>query len=1297
MNRFRTKKRAKDSVEGVGRSLSGPDGSSSRSFSSKSIRRGKKAQAESKPEVDLSTALPSSDNFRTSLLMPNLSARFSMLREQDDPTSKLGKANDDSVLFPKRASRLNVFSHPGLSDIAESAPLDSIPRPFASERVDSYYSSDGYGTDDDTSLSGSVMGRPKHREGNNLFGGRQKIYKIPVGSSALAKNVGSASVDVEQGSGRRMVGRALYGDDVSTASFQKLWEKESEESGRPMKRELVREEGEDNARMDDPPASPSPAGYNRSRETSSSTASGPSNIRTSTAATSIASQSMVSFPGAYGNSTSSPPLSQHFTANPAGPERATTRSRRLYGHGLDQQMQDQQSSALYKLDTLQQRQPAAVTPQQVVQSQSALSLQDQYRRAGSPYALPGNREVSPPPPSVPASPSGPAFGTVNNRPVSPSVDRFPIPHVPTSPDNDGGSVFSSAVQPNDRGKATALGAFNKPSRPYDEQQYSQRQFQLQSARDMSPVEHISSPPASKADRHNVRRRLDGSDASSQARSVASSTPHNWPLSSPIKSHESERVPVSEDKPAVKLEPTSNGTFFAQSSDSDERSEAGSETEEEYPVIDSQPQGPVEDDQKSQHRRPDDDANDRPEYIPYSPQRLYKDFVREDSPARSSASSRTHTPNEPLPGKALSDIIDADSPTLGPASGLSGLVRAHLRNDSGQSSIYPPPSPVLGPRPSARRSSSEPATNTSVPAELFGITEDSAWAVNQFNGDASRNLDLSPDSRNHAWKPDNPLGDSSGGSVLAPVQSEAVVAPPWSLRAKQILDQAAALKNQERLRMQHATSEGPSPHLEARTQHRSEPERSWQGPHEMRHQRTESTETEKERQEFATELSNRRKIVEENLKSFAEDESRSNSPMPSRGSASQSPTRYANAFGPLRSKPTKGSLAGRQDPSFKAMKMLGMNGRGRSPQRSRHDYWEKEEQKMLRNAGMAPTGPSPPSSGRTQYQTGAQPTQGFRQRQASDESYKGLARRGPSPPSLITSQNQLGSASLAQQVQRADGRTHDNVHASKAADARGIANAPFGEAARLHNPSSPQSRSPDAPDDRAARTRSPSTVSGNGMSRSHAAATEFFGTKSPLSSQTHNHTTIGSDRRPYPETHTASNHRPTIDDSSPTIPVPMSSAIFPETGFPSSGRTPNKRKKSVNKSDISDPTFLSGTSSVNTRNLPTNERLAHRGEAPVGGFVPPVPPINPRRKTAQQTIAAVFGRGENSAISPTGAPSERGRNAGSSRNGDAQPHVRQRLRKSSSEGSNLGVRARQQTSRSPPPALPLSSRTNGGMF
>ncbi|EOD47126.1 hypothetical protein UCRNP2_6132 [Neofusicoccum parvum UCRNP2] len=185
MNRFLTRKKTEAAL----------DGSDAPPPSTKKSKKGKKAKEEPKPELDLAQALPSSDNFRTSLLMPNLSARFSMLREQDDPQSKLGKASDDSVLYPKRQSRLTDFGFnaTGLQDIAEVSSINgSIRPPFLAGRADSI--DGGYGTDDDSIHSGSVMSRSRPGEGNVLFGGRQKVY---------------------------LGNRALYDDDVGMSAYQK--------------------------------------------------------------------------------------------------------------------------------------------------------------------------------------------------------------------------------------------------------------------------------------------------------------------------------------------------------------------------------------------------------------------------------------------------------------------------------------------------------------------------------------------------------------------------------------------------------------------------------------------------------------------------------------------------------------------------------------------------------------------------------------------------------------------------------------------------------------------------------------------------------------------------------------------------------------------------------------------------------------------------------------------------------------------------------------------------------------------
>ncbi|KAJ9632483.1 hypothetical protein H2203_000888 [Taxawa tesnikishii (nom. ined.)] len=77
------------------------------------------------------------------------------------------------------------------------------------------------------------------------------------------------------------------------------------------------------------------------------------------------------------------------------------------------------------------------------------------------------------------------FGSLR-KPNSKGSSPVPsYPQSPTSPlnDIDQMGVLSSALNPEDRGKATAMGAFNKPAQQFDEQQYLERQRQLQHSMD----------------------------------------------------------------------------------------------------------------------------------------------------------------------------------------------------------------------------------------------------------------------------------------------------------------------------------------------------------------------------------------------------------------------------------------------------------------------------------------------------------------------------------------------------------------------------------------------------------------------------------------------------------------------------------------------------------------------------------------------------------------------------------------------------------------------------------------------
>ncbi|KAM7201603.1 hypothetical protein V8F20_004831 [Naviculisporaceae sp. PSN 640] len=450
MNRFRTKRRAKDD-SAAGRSSE--DSEAAPPKSSFTFRRGKKTQVEEpKKEIDLATALPSTDDFRTSLLMTNLSARFSMLREQDDPNTKIGKASDDSVLFPKRQSRMADFGYGaglGLSDIAE---VESIKAPFM--RTDSLASDDASST-----KSGSIMSRPKPAEGNNLFGGRQKVYKIPAGSSG------------------GLGGRALYDDDVPLSSFQRWRLAEKEKA-------YAQEEQDDSAgdgdaepsRSDSPP----PAGYNQKRETSSTTSSGSLRARNSTAATSVISQPTASIKDSQSVSTA--PTS---TSSTPAVERSVTRTRRLYEQSSSQDQEP--PSVMSRIDAFNRPRPfGSRTPDlgntntpSPTNSLFADRLIDK-RSILTKASAPNLRSASPPTTGssmgimdlgirVPAQ-ADPKHTFGGAPPLSPPISE--IGENPILP-----------IQPSDIGKATALGVFHKPNQPYDESIYAQRQIQLQQGRE----------------------------------------------------------------------------------------------------------------------------------------------------------------------------------------------------------------------------------------------------------------------------------------------------------------------------------------------------------------------------------------------------------------------------------------------------------------------------------------------------------------------------------------------------------------------------------------------------------------------------------------------------------------------------------------------------------------------------------------------------------------------------------------------------------------------------------------------
>ncbi|MBE3040987.1 hypothetical protein IMZ48_00035, partial [Candidatus Bathyarchaeota archaeon] len=311
MNRFRTRRKAAKEKEAAKEEASAKlSGESAPPIPFKLFNKNKKSHEEQPMKIDIAAALPPSDDFRTSLLMTGLSARFSMLREQDDPGTKIGKASDDSVLSPRRQSRIPDLSFRGLGDIAE---VESIRAPPSLNRMNSYNSA--------SDADSSMMTRSRPTEGNVLFGGRQKVYK--VGTSASG------------GSTTGAMGKLVYEDDVALSSFQKWKQAEKEkqsyedydtadDTADMLSGPSFRTSEGPSFRTSEPEAlrPESPPAYNRKRETGSTTSSAPSASRISTAATSVASHKDLH------NTASS-------TTSPSFLEKSTVaRTRRLYEQGL---------------------------------------------------------------------------------------------------------------------------------------------------------------------------------------------------------------------------------------------------------------------------------------------------------------------------------------------------------------------------------------------------------------------------------------------------------------------------------------------------------------------------------------------------------------------------------------------------------------------------------------------------------------------------------------------------------------------------------------------------------------------------------------------------------------------------------------------------------------------------------------------------------------------------------------------------------------------------------------------------
>ena len=1252
MNRFRSRKKSQGeaSREGSRRPSFDNEVPTLPSFATRTFKRKKNTAPEPKPEIDLSTALPASDEFRTSLLMPKLSARFSMLKEQDDPTSKIGKANDDSVLFPKRASRLDLFnSRPGLSDIAEVDSLrGSIRPPFVSTRTESY-GSDGYATDD-----GSVMSRSRPGEGNTMFGGRQKIYKIPVGGAGSVKNFGGQD-DNEVSSGVNMGGKPIYESDITMSTFQKLREQEKEEHERAAHEFSNMRSSKEQDRSGSPPY----VRYNRNRETTSSTNSVPSQSRASTAATSVASQKSI-----YGAHENINGLS-HGPAQPWQPssDRPSMRSRRLYGQGLDRDFHEQQTSSLQRLGSFNRSRTPVGGPviNSLHQSRSATNLNDRYQRGGPLYTSNGFRAESPVPSATPPRMGDFDLGfhddshATNLNPTDSGYGRSPPLSPPIHPDIDTASpdpTLLASLEPDDIGKATASGAFNKPKKQYDESQYLQRQLQLQEGRNTpspQPIRPFSPQASSLHEQATSGRSRENSLASNISRT--NSFRHPW-MEDRVPRAVSERgvSPILRNNSEDHMHPMER-SFFSGVNSGDVSSAPNSESE-------SDPNSPVLSSSKFQgFERP---SNIEPIEIKrpldFNPARTHLagpvDDASSECQSYRSEATITQAHESQTSNKPETKLIDTDSPTLGPvavSNGLSGLVRAHLRNDSGHSSIYPEDSP--------RRS-----RKVEVRESIFG------------HGSALDHQDV-PNNGPDAV-------DGEDRSVL----------PPLSLTARNILEQATALKNIESGKAKQLLGRDKAQQILGGEAPRSghEPTAPWQEQLKAHHTRGASTETQKEKEDLAQELAERRRIVQDKLQTFVEMESRSASPAPSARTRDGSPAKSGNAFGLLK-KSSRGSLAARQEKPSKAMKMLGMDQDAGSSQPPPTLFTMREQM---------PDRAMPPRS-----KGSMRPTQQQKVPSGMNDAL-GLsihAKRTPHNhedglPKKHSSKSSNGSSAYSEMSDQNNASRNGSIAKPELESNYRIGHGP------ANTPNTSVSQNPDGPPNvyhsstqgfvRSAPSsadRSQSAMSGRLRSESKASA-PFDQRQIPPGTPY----MINPSTRPAPaSSHSTPSLRQNPSFSNVNQPTLISPRHSPTRNFMRAGQ---HRKQSINKHDISEPTFISCTSSVDTIDLPPGASLKNGMDDPPSPTVaPPIPARDSRRKRTQNLLHAL-GRLEKAepasslpspGLSQTNHDDTREERSTFSDDEPAQKSKR-RLRKTSSEGGSMNVRAREQAMQAPSPAVPQSS-------
>lgn len=650
------------------------------SSSSKGFKWGKSSSPVPKqqPELDLQHVLPPTDDFRISLLMPNLAQRFSILQMEQAAAAAAaaagGKVNGDK-------SAIDTPAFKPLGEISETSSVTAQSWRLTTKSEESMGSSaetDG----------GSIMNRGRGGEGNVLFGGRQKVYRVPAATPRLDSSEDLAASP----STGAMNGRIMYENDLTDAAFAKPRKSSNERDS------VVHMDGSGE--------------YNR--YTSSSTNSTPNtHARSSTAATSVNSNS---------NSTNLPlsastPSLHSSPAAPVGPMVASKPRRPLYEQALDQQLQDHQNSSAGRLERLASiRKLGTTSPSPTFTTNGSFANGSR----GSPQLGQGGQHVSP------TSPVSHYNGqwSARKRPDSPLS-----PREEEGPENV--DRRDPVVLPN-------LGTFNfgldhqqqAPRMPISPpvsasgvDSPAQSRFQSDSLPKQKSQGGVASPPAVVRGRSSLDSMVERSLERNSKDTVDTQTLLSVRTTSSGSSYGDDRQLDSdidgEDRRLSRI--SSRGETSFRPGISVTSSPVSEPVSPVSPVSPPFPTG-------------ESASSTQPPVVSEVPP-----FRNRPIPVPAARFSDVQSTS------------DSDSPTLPPPQGLGLLVRQHLRNDSSHSSVYAPSTYTRGSRyaPASGRSgensvgkaSNSSGTGTVRPSGASGSSGGNLWEFDDWEGPDYRAEDV----------------------------------------------------------------------------------------------------------------------------------------------------------------------------------------------------------------------------------------------------------------------------------------------------------------------------------------------------------------------------------------------------------------------------------------------------------------------------------------------------------------------------------------------------------------------------